>query len=339
MVGASEGGDPAGGWWAWALDAALDGTTMSANWADYPAVGFDTQCIYISTNQFRFNGAFQYSKLRVLNKAELYAGGTASDRTIRWYDLWDLQDPDGVAAFTIQPAVHFRGMGGDPPAYFVDSLWGAGSSLTLWTLQDPLAFWRGGASTLISTAIPCFPYDLPPDAIQEPGGLNRLETNDNRLLNAIYQYAPGGGRRLWTCHHTRYTWPGDSEARSAIQWYEVDISSGAIRQQNRFGAPSRYYFYPAIQTDRGGNAYLVFGRSSADEYAQLRQTGRRSGDDLGDLQSSVSIKDGESAYTQPRWGDYFGIARDGGEPTAIWMFGQYADVGSNWATWIASSSF
>jgi hypothetical protein len=34
-----------------------------------------------------------------------------------------------------QPAAHFRGLGGNPPAYLVNAIWPSSNTLTLWTLS------------------------------------------------------------------------------------------------------------------------------------------------------------------------------------------------------------
>lgn len=83
MVAVSQGTDPGGAWWIWALDAMVDGATATNNWADYPMLGFDTQAIYVVSNMFRVGGGFQYCKLRILNKAELYAGGVGPGHNVR----------------------------------------------------------------------------------------------------------------------------------------------------------------------------------------------------------------------------------------------------------------
>ena len=337
MVGVSRSSDPAGAYWVWALDATLDGNTPTSNWADFSHLGFDTQGIYISNNMFAFNGGFRYSKLRILRKAELYGGGSGANHAIRWFDFWDLRNPDNSLAFTMQPAVHFRGVGGNPAAYLVNSLFPSGNTLTLWTLNNPIAFWTGGSPSLTRTAVQCRDYDLPPDGIQ-PGTNVRIETNDTRLLNAVFQNA-GGVQRLWTAHTTRHTWPGEPEARSTAQWYEIDIPSAAVVQQNRYGAPGSYYYFPAIQTDLARNAYLVFSRSSASEFAQLRQTGRLVGDAPNTLQSSTLVKAGDSSYTGARWGDYFGIARDGGDSSTVWMYGEYAGPNNTYRTRVCAALF
>jgi hypothetical protein len=332
MIAASQGSDPGGWYWVWALDASVNGSNATNNWADYPMLGFDTQAVYVSTNQFQVGGGFQHSKIRILNKSELYAGSG-----LRWYDYWGLTNPDNSGAFTIQPAVHFRGLGGNPPAYFVNSLFPSGSTLTQWELQNPLAFWSGGSPTLQRWAVNCRAYDLPPDA-EQPDSTTPLETNDPRLLNAVFQNA-GGVQRLWTAHTSKITWQGDSAARAAVQWYEIDVGSHSVAQQGAYGQPGSYYFFPVIQTDIRRNAYVGFTRSRSDVYGSFRQSGRLVTDPANTLQASALVRAGSSAYVGRRWGDYFGNARDGGDANRAWLFGEFADVRGTWGTWVCSASF
>jgi len=339
LVGVSQTANPLGAYWIWALNAQLNGSTTTNNWADFPQLGFDTQAIYITSNMFQITGSgtFQYVKLRILNKAELYAGGVGSGHTIKWYDFWDLKNPNGSTAFTVIPAKHFRGTGGNPAAYLVNALWPSGNQLTMWTLTNPIGFWSGGSPSLSKVAVACRQYDLPPDGTQS-GSSVRIETNDSRLLHAVYQNA-GGVQRLWTCHTSRFTWAGDAEARSVVQWYEINVPTNAVVQQNAYGASGRYYFFPAIQTDISRNAYLVFSRSAADEFAHLRQTGRKVTDAANDLQNSALVKAGLSVYTGGRWGDYFGICRDPANTAQVWMYGEYANTGNTWGTRVYAVKF
>jgi hypothetical protein len=186
--------------------------------------------------------------------------------------------------------------------------------------------------------VPCRSYDLPPGAVQKDGGAVRIATNDIRLLNAVFQ-SVAGTQRLWTCHTSKFTWPGDTEARSVVQWYEIDVPSRAVIQQNGFGASGRHYFFPVIQTDIARNAYLTFGRSAADEYGQLRQTGRLVGDPAGQLQGSALIIAGQESYNGGRWGDYFGIGRDPVDRRTIWSYGEYAATGNSWRTRVNAARF
>ncbi len=135
-------------------------------------LGFDTQGIYVSTNQFGFSGGFAYAKVRIFNKAELYAGGAGPTHNIRWWDFWNLKNPDNSLAFSVQPACHFQGLGGNPNAFLVNSLFPRGSSLSLWTLSNPIGLWTGGAPSLSSVSVACRAYDLPPGAVQRDGAEN-----------------------------------------------------------------------------------------------------------------------------------------------------------------------
>lgn len=334
MLGVSQGADPGGAWWVWALDFAVDGSTPSGNWADYPMLGFDTQGIYITTNQFPFagGGGFSYAKLRILNKAEVYAGAA-----LQWYDFWNLRNPDNSLAFTVQSTMHFRGTGGNPPAYFCNALWPSGTTLTLWQLDDPLAHWRGAQPSLQAHRVACRNYDLPPDA-EQPDTAIRVETNDSRLLSSVFQFV-GGTQRLWTAHTSKITWAGDSVARSAVQWYEIDTTTRQVVQQGGFGTTGFYYYFPVIQTDISRNAHLLFSRSNSQEYGSLRQTGRLVTDSLNSLQGSALVKAGESAYTGGRWGDYFGHGRDGGDANRVWLYGEFADALNSWGTWVVATRF
>jgi hypothetical protein len=302
-------------------------------------IGYDTQALIVSSNMFRWdgNGGFQYAKLRILNKAELYAGGVGTSHLIRWLDFWGLKDPNNSMAFTVQPATQFVGSANNPPAYLIDSIWGEGSSLTLWTLNNTLGLWTGATPSLSNVSINCQSYQLGPEAKQLGSSVN-IATNDNRLLNAVYQYA-GDVRRLWTCHTVKHSWDGDPEARTVIQWYEIDIPTKTVIQQRKYGASGKYYFFPAIQTDVSRNAFIVFARSGPSEYANLRQTGRKATDPLGDLQNSALIAAGQSSYTGGRWGDYFGICRDGANSSVVWMYGEYAGSGNTWRTRVCSAKF
>lgn len=332
MVGATQTNDPGGRWWVYALNASVDGSTATANWADYPMVGFDEKGIYISTNQFKWTGGFSHAKLRTLIKAELYAGAP-----VHWYDFWGLTNNDGSQAFSVQPCCHFRAAGNNTPVYMVSAIWPSASNLTQWNLTNATLWLSGSTPSLSRSKVPCRKYELPPDADQ-PSTTNNIETNDTRLLNAIYQHA-GNKRSIWTCQTSKHTWAGESTARSVVQWYEINASTKTVVQQNAYGAKGRYYYFPVIQTDSLGNAFLVFTRSGSTELPCLRATGRKTSMPANDLEGSLLVKAGESAYNGSRWGDYFGICRDGADPRTVWGYGEYAEAGGNWGTWIVAMRY
>ncbi|MEA2664701.1 MAG: hypothetical protein QOI11_1645 [Candidatus Eremiobacteraeota bacterium] len=343
VIATSQTSDPRGRYNTWTLDASYDGQNATNNWADFPGLGYDEQAVYIAVNMMAFGGGFQHAKLRILNKAELYPATGRPAPALHWFDIGHLSNPDGSRAFGVQPATHFRGRGG--PAYLVNALWPRGDSLTVWTLTDPLAPWleRGGTPSLSNRALPCNGYAQPPSA-KQPGAPPLVGTDDVRLSAATYD-ADGPAAGLWTAHTSKFTWPGESEARSLVQWYQIDPTGPAMLQQGRYGEPGAYHYFPALATAANGDAFLVFGRSGMDDYAHLRATGRAGGDPAGRLRDSATIQSGSATYMSPgsgttaRWGDYFSATRDPHDPGLVWLYGQYASPGGAWATRVCSVRF
>lgn len=316
LVSVSNQQSAIGGWWNYALDATMNGGTPTTNWADYPGVGVDNQALYLTANMFSFSGnAFQYSKLRILNKSVMYSGGS-----LGWWDFWNMQNPTGGSAFTVQPAIMYGTPGVE---YLINSYSGSGSYLTLWTLSNPL-----GSPSLTSLALSVPAYSVPPDA-EQPGTTWRIATNDARLLNAVYR-----NYSLWTTHAINYDW--GSGNRSILRLYEILPASGTVRDAVGFGATDLYYYFPAVTADAYGNAAVEFSRSGATEYASIRYTGRLSSE-FG-LQGSAELKGGEADYFGNRWGDFSGMAAD---PNGrwFWMYNQYAASGGVWKTWVGGATY
>jgi hypothetical protein len=89
---------------------------------------------------------------------------------------------------------------------------------------------------------------------------------------------------------------------------------------------SRYFYYPAIQTDGSENLIAVFSGSSAGEYASVYPSGQKTTELQNTFQTPVLIKAGEDAYTPfaNRWGDYSGAAIDSTNQAVVWVAGEYA---------------
>ena len=72
-----------GDWYFYAFDATLDGTTPTANWADFPGLGVDSNVVVLTANMFSFSSdTFQRAKIRILDKSVLIAGGA-----VTWTDF------------------------------------------------------------------------------------------------------------------------------------------------------------------------------------------------------------------------------------------------------------
>jgi hypothetical protein len=333
LLSVSQGADPLGPWWNYALDAGVDNTTKTSNWADYPNLGVDNQALYLTANMFPFdpNGSFQYVKIRVVPKVGPYSGGAVTFR-----DITGLKHADGELAFTLQPC-HTFGAPGEQ--YFATSEYptsdtGTQSTITLWVLTNPT-----GTPALVRRTVTTDPFGIPPSAKQKGAG-PPLDSGDIRLMNAVFR-----GGSVWTSLTTRHDW-GDGVPAASSHWFQINPGTGQLVQQGVYGARGRHYIYPAVMPDNNGNMIMVVCRCGATEFASIRFTGRRSTDALGKLQTSALLKAGTATHSavddsgRNRWGDYSGIAVDPNDGRTIWFYSGFAaQPTSEWRTWVGCSRF
>jgi hypothetical protein len=316
LLSVSQGRNPRGPWWSWALEAGLDGAIATPHRADALNLGVDNMGLYLTANMFSPRGAFQYAKLRIFNKSELYAGEATC-----WWDFWDLRNVDGSPAFGVQPAHTF----GAPGVEYLVNAGRDGLSLTQWSLSHPLSHQPQLQRRAIATA----EYHLAPSA-RQPGHAAEIDTGDTRLGNAVFRNG-----LLWTAHTVAANW-GEAENVAAIQWFQIHPGAGTIAQQRIYGAPEQAYFCPAMMVDGQSNLIMVFNRAGAEELPAIRFTGRLSTDTPSTLQASALLK-ASSAGGPRAWGHYNGAAVDPND-TKVWIIGQYA-AQAEWATWIGESSY
>lgn len=326
LVSVSQTSSAIGTWWVWKLNAGQNGSTTTGNWADYPGLGFDsTGAVFITSNQFSFgSGAFQYSKLRILKKSQLYKGTSLS-----WHDFWAGKNANNSTVFTWQPA---QALSSTSYGWLVNTVSASsGKQLSIWKVTNPTAatptLARAGTVAVRS-------YSAPPDAVQK-GGTALIDTGDCRLYGAVYQNG-----HIYTSTAESFNYGGGA-TESAMRLFKLNTASNNATIDETYGGSNYFYYYPAVTVDITGNIYLVFNRSGSTEYASVRFTGRKTTDTA--TQSSALLKAGQAYYVHKdstgknRWGDYSGISRD---PSGnIWMFGEYAKSSNTWGTWIERTKF
>jgi len=317
--------DPRGAWRNYKFDATLDGSARTSNWADFPALGVDSNALYLTANMFAFGGGFQYVKVRVVPKTGPYSGGAAP-----YFDFTKLKNADNSSVFTLQPCHTF---GAPQVEYLVNSAFPSGNYLSVWRIANAAT-----APTITRTQVSVSPYSLAPNADQKGGG-PLLNTGDVRVLHAVFR-----GDSIWTAFTVAHSW-GAGPNRAAVQWCQVRAAAPAIVQQGIFGATAFHYFYPASCPDNNGNMTIVMSRSGLTEFASILYTGRRSTDPLGTLQASTMLRAGTAHYQgldsggRNRWGDYNGIAADPANSRLIWFYSMFPSAPNVWATWVGSAFF
>ncbi|MFA5833059.1 MAG: T9SS type A sorting domain-containing protein [Bacteroidota bacterium] len=327
LLGVSDDSNPIGTWYNWALPAHMLGDSVVSNWTDYARVGFDKDAIYITGNQFGFTTNFEYSKLRIIPKAQLYQNNA---HAISWTDFWDFRDPDNLQAviFGLRPSIAYENTGtqfllNDSPYFF-------GTFFTLWTVDSVLT-----KPKISGTNVPVVQYFPSPDADQRDGSSILIETFGADIRNEpIYRDSA-----LWAVHAVA---SGFEKSFSSIRYLKIDPFQKKIKEDVAFGLEGYWHSYPALMVNKNGDMTITYSRSGTEEYIGAFMTGRRKNDPPG-LAPSIALRDGRGNYVvdfssgRNRWGDYSGIGLDPTDGVSIWTHTEFAAGKNKWGTWVAKT--
>jgi len=303
-------------WWAYVIDADLDGgMQINDAWADFPSLGIDQHNLYVASGMIpNGGGAWAYVKVWIIPKAGLISGGP-----ITVYEFGAPPGPvfahpvTGTRDYWIAASINFDAAAEHLVATPRESVGAFGRS-TLWTVNDP-----GGTPSLSSSdlLLPGWTGAGYPPCPQLGGGA----PIDSGFIGTPHIAERDGS--LWMSH----TSP-DGTGLSEIHWYEIDPTGPTVLQSGQIGDTDRCYFYSAIQPDAQGNVAVVMSGAGPTIYPSAFYAVRRAGDPPGTMRPVAELRAGLGSYDQVfngrnRWGDYGGIASD---PVSdmIWMFHEYA---------------
>ncbi len=314
LVAVSKTGDAMGDWWLYDLDATLTGDTPADVWPDYPGLGFDySDAVYITSNDWGFTTGFQFSKIRILKKNELYTGTISG-----WHDLWGMRYNNSEVAFTIKPAVTLSDAGGE---YLISNIWYGANYTTYWKITG------AGTDTPAIELMPQVnlyaPYTPPPNPTQ-PHTSTKLEPLGPMTQDAFFR-----NDRLFTAFSQSYNW-GSGEVAS-LRLIGINVNTSSTFLNEIYGADGIHYFFPAIATDYMDRIYLMFSVSGAEDFPSIFYV-----DDYEADNTAHGLKiglDNVGSGSTTRWGDYGGIAVDPSQ-RSVWMFHEWATASHNWSTWI-----
>ncbi len=316
LVSASASSDAMGNWYSYNFDATLNGTTPSNTWADYPGLGFDyDQAVYLTSNQWIFDGDFVYSKIRILPKTQLYGGLSVS-----YNDVWDMRYHDNSRAFTVKPASTYSDAGGE---YLVSNIWYGSTYTTYWKITDPLL----NPSITLQPQVNVPGYPAPPNVAQLGG--NAVGTIGPMTQDVVFRNG-----KVYTAFSESFNW--GSGTVSAVRVLGIDVTNSTAAVDYVFGADGKNYFFPSVYVDPNDKIYLVCNRSATSEYISIHYV-----EDLASNSTSVLLKAGESARAGSapvRWGDYAGISPDPDDQGKAWLCMEYPSASSgSWYTWIGQA--
>lgn len=324
MVAVSDDSIPTGTWYVWALPANVNGTTVVSNWGDYPQIGFDRNAIYINSRQFSFAGSYQYNKIRIINKSEIYnnPGGALS-----WKDIWDITDPQVGATYKpdkIIPSIYY---GFDDIQFFLHIPNNGANFISLYKMTDPT-----GTPVLTRTNIFVENFSGAPNANQLGGSTTLIDANQSGMkTQPIFRDG-----FLWATHSIANP---TAPQYAAMRYYKVNTTNSSLVESGTLGAANYWYIFPTLAVDKDQNIAITYSRSGTTEYCGAYYTTRLKNDPPG-LSGSQILQTGKGNYvvtfsgTRNRWGDYTGIYLDPSDENNIWMHTEYVEATNRWGTWI-----
>jgi hypothetical protein len=323
LISISNGTTYSSGWRNWALNARNDGTTPTANWADFPQIGFDNDAVYITCNMFSFSAfTFQYAKVRILKKMDLY---NQAATTLPYQDIFNLKNEDATVASTLQvPHLRGRPYVGTGTGVMINASDVIGADyLTLWKINNPVS----NAPTVTRTTIHGFwPYKYPAAAAQLNSPIT-LDTGPSSIGKVVMREG-----RLYIARNTGY-----ADEPTTVTYDLVDVASAKVLAQSRW--TNGNFFYPAFDVP------ATIGPGTDFPNDLIVNTTTAPGGSLTYAGLTNNVKSGEDVYdltngSTARWGDYNGAGIDpitGG----MWISAEYAkkknagSTSARYGTWDA----
>ena len=328
IISYSDNADPFGTWYMYKMDAKVNGTTNSGTWGDFPQIGYDDEAIYINSRSFSFTGSYQYNRIRILNKSQLYASNGGA---LPFVDLWSIGRPSVPSdkPDVLEPAKTYTpGQGG----YFftTQSLYQPGQTgvyYIVYKLLNPTS----STPRLRGRTIVVTPFGYAPLAGQLGGGMG-VESGGSKCR---HQPIVRDGY-LYAAHSIANS---TNAAYSSVRYNKLDLTSVTVIEQAELGAIGYYYLYPALAIDKDANIAVTFSRSATTEYIGAFFSSKYANDPPG-LSPSVMLQAGQGNYVvdfgsgRNRWGDYMGIDLDMSNEYDVFTFTEYVRAPNSWGTYV-----
>lgn len=325
FVAISQTNDPTGSWYVYSFD----GIGNKTDFLDYPLLGFNNNWVVVTGNDFIGGSSPVYAKVYVMDRASLYSGslGTVSTFTNTNGFCIDPAQTYDATQNTEYLVMDYNGNSGGNGYVQIGTITGTPTA-PVYTAGNTLGVNQPWSETSVNA--------------KQQGNSNALEDGDTRIGNAIYTNGS-----LWFTH-TAFL-PASSPTYSGVDWWQVDPSALTVTQFGRVSDPAGqiFYYYPSIQVNGNGDAFLGYCLSSSTMYSSAGYAFHASSDAVNTMETGVTYKSGVAGYYKTygggrnRWGDFSGTAVD---PTdnSFWNFSEWANTSNNWGTVIgrvpASSS-
>jgi len=314
-------------WHRYALDATLDltseGPIYTQAWPDFTSMGVSPETLVVTLVMLnRVNGAYEYQRIRILNKEVLLQGGPVEV----WHDL-------KLSAHSRQAVIHLDNPQGN--FFLVETNDDSPCVFKIHRITNPIQ-----APQIVQSSV-ATKSCRSGIKVPQPGG---SASGDGPSVNVggLSDRPVFRNGSIWVVQDSaQYQ---DGIVRSGILFAQLDVSNWPqvkVIQSIVISQPGYWYFMPSITVNEQSNVAIVFACTDGVVPISVCYSGRLGTDPLNTMRPVTTMKVG-IAYVpsnsgcppQRNWGDYFGAALDPVDGSA-WIIGEYAK-GSCWATWVGN---
>lgn len=296
--------------------------TVNANsFPDYPKYSIWDNSYIITANE-----GTTTSSVYVLNRNAMLTGGAANAQrfTIPRFGTIGFQAGTPVSLMGTIPA--------GTPAILMrmrDDAWSgaATDALEVWELDINWA--SPGSATLSQVqTIGVSPHESELcgytsfSCIPQQGSGTQLDPLRELLMNRA-MYRNFGTHESIVCAHVTDVNGADL---AGIRWYELRRTGGSwsVYQEGTYSPDSDNRWMPTIGISATGNIGLAYNVSSSSLHPEIRYTGRKECDPLGQMtEPETQLVDGTVANNSNRWGDYNAMGVDPTDGETFWFTAQY----------------
>jgi len=327
LVSVSDDSTAEGNWNNWAVRGDLNGSQVADYYVDFPSLVVTNDAMYVAIDVFPHTGGNPvYSKLRAFPLNDLIQDSAA---VLSYTDIWDFRNPRFPnSILRTLKLVHDYDQTGNAFLTGFNVNTAPQNYIAVYEVSDIF-----GAANVNSVAIDTSPFQLTPHMVQKGGGF------PVQLFHLFYSEMFRRNNKIYIAHSTR------DGSLASIHYMEVNTNSWQLDDEIFLGNEGYYYGYPDLIVDEEDNVFMIYERSSANEYPGVFYTAKsvNAGNFYEDLplmegMGNMSVLGCGSTSNYVRFGDYTDIMFDPIEKDKIWLMGEYVGSDNSWKTRVAKVS-
>lgn len=169
--------------------------------------------------------------------------------------------------------------------------------------------------------------DYPPQSPQK-GTAQKVSSGDRNPKNLVFQSGC-----IW------FSQAVNCEGRSAVQWHQINATTGKIIQTGLIKSDTSNYIQTTIAVNKKNDVLIGFQEANGNSFVSPRFAFRKAKDKPGTVQKIISVGEGEGAADGAAWGDYSGSIIDGDNLVDMWTIQSRANVKGKGETVIVQVPF